>query len=308
MLRRAISVGLSLVVGLLLCVPPASAAEPIRCPPGSTPRPSTGECIIVATNPGGPSDGNPGGGGAGTGGGGGSTAPQVCTWGGNEIECEGEYGYWSDSRNCYVSPSAITYPPDSPMWAGHHPEGAIYTCYNMFLVGTRAYDFWAAAPPSGPAAPPDPRVLAQQAVAAMQLRAIDVGIVPEARPGSVGLVGMPNWMWVENPAQNTWGPITRTASAAGYTVTATARVAQVVWDMGDGQVVACGEGTPYEDSFGKKSSPTCGHTYIRQGEYTVTATSQWVITWSGIGQTGTITMDLTRSADLTIGEAQVLRQ
>lgn len=142
----------------------------------------------------------------------------------------------------------------------------------------------------------------------MQLRAIDVGIVPEARPGSVGLVGMPNWMWVENPAQNTWGPITRTASAAGYTVTATAKVAQVVWDMGDGQVVTCGEGTPYEDSFGKKSSPTCGHTYIRQGEYTVTATSQWVITWSGIGQTGTIPMNLTRTADLTIGEAQVLRQ
>jgi len=65
------------------------------------------------------------------------------------------------------------------------------------------------------------------------------------------------------------------------------------------------------DSPGRQAAITgtsLGQAYIRQGDYTVTATSQWVITWSGIGQTGTITMDLTRSADLTIGEAQVLRQ
>ena len=142
----------------------------------------------------------------------------------------------------------------------------------------------------------------------MNLRAIDIGLVPEPRAGSVGLVGMPNWMWVDSPAQNTWGPITRSASAAGWTVTATAKVSQLNWDMGDGQVVTCGAGTPYQDSFGRQSSPTCGHTYTRQGSYTVRATSHWVITWSGIGEAGTITMDLTQSAPVTIGEAQVLKQ
>ena len=44
------------------------------------------------------------------------------------------------------------------------------------------------------------------------------------------------------------------------------------------------------------------------GSYTVRATSHWVITWSGIGQSGTITMDLTDSVPVTIGEAQVLKQ
>lgn len=142
----------------------------------------------------------------------------------------------------------------------------------------------------------------------MRLSAITMGVVPEPGVGSVGLVGMPNWMWVANPTQDTWGPITRTASAAGWTVTATARVAQVSWDMGDGRVVVCGAGTPYRDSYGKRSSPTCGHTYTRQGSYPVRATSQWVITWAGIGQTGTIPMDLTQTTTVTIGEVQVLRQ
>ena len=106
--------------------------------------------------------------------------------------------------------------------------------------------------------------------ATMNLRAITIGMVPESRPGSVGLVGMPNWMWVDQPAANTWGPITRSASAAGWTVTATARVSKVTWDMGDSAPVVCnGPGTPYEDSYGKSASPTCGHTYTRQGTYTV---------------------------------------
>jgi hypothetical protein len=41
----------------------------------------------------------------------------------------------------------------------------------------------------------------------------------------------------------------------------------------------------------------------------VTATSDWVITWSGAGQAGTIRLGgLTRSAEIAIGEAQVLVQ
>lgn len=230
-------------------------------------------------------------------------------WAQQEIPCESKSGYWSESMLCYVRPAAVRYEPDNPVWEGHHPEGAVYTCLNPFVIGTPAYDFWSASPPAGPAAPPDPRVLAERAVASMQLKAITVGIVPEPRPGSIGLVGVPNWMWVQDPAPDTWGPVTRSASAGGYTVTATARVARVDWDMGDGQVITCdGPGTAYRDSYGLRPSPMCGHTYTRQGRYTVRAVSHWVIEWSGIGQSGTIAMDLARSAPVTIGEAQVLRQ
>jgi hypothetical protein len=217
-----------------------------------------------------------------------------------------------DGHTCLPAGQADPQPPPTdPLWEGH-TDGAIYLCGvpaghgGMFVAGF-LIRYWSLTAPA--AAPPDPETLAQQAVASMQLQAIQVGIVPEARAGSVGLVGMPNWMWVSAPDASTFGPITRTASAGGWNVSATAKVASVSWDMGDGLVVTCaGPGTPYESSYGASSSPDCGHTYSRQGYYTVRATSHWVVAWSGIGQAGTIPLDLTQTADVTIGEAQVLTQ
>jgi hypothetical protein len=143
----------------------------------------------------------------------------------------------------------------------------------------------------------------------MQLRPIGIGIVPEDKPGSVGIVGMPQWMWVDEPAPNTFGPITASASAGGHTVTATARVDRTVWDMGDGTRVTCvGAGTPYEDRYDIADSPDCGYRYAKQGEYEVSATSYWTVEWEGIGQTGTIPMDRTSRTSIVMGEAQVISQ
>ena len=308
MLRRLL-LALSLALAPCIAVGPAIAATspPISCPPGSVPDPRTGQCRLVVSVPEEPgSPGQPGGGG--------TTQPVVVQKCLNSIEsppievpCASDDGWWSNGQNAYCKVRVPQPPFSDPVWEGH-TDGQVYECLrgsNRLLVGA-VYWVWLATPPNG--APPDPRVLARQAMASMQLQAINIGLVPEPRPGSVGLVGMPNWMWVDAPTDNTWGPITRSASAAGYTVTATAKVSQVNWDMGDGQVVSCGAGTAYQDSFGRQSSPTCGHTYTRQGSYTVRATSHWVITWSGIGQSGTITMDLTDSVPVTIGEAQVLKQ
>jgi hypothetical protein len=198
------------------------------------------------------------------------------------------------------------------VWEGH-TDGAIYACevapevrVGSIIAGYQI-PFWAATPPALP--PPDPRVLAQQAMDSMNLKAINIGIVPEDRPGSIGIIGLPSWMWVEAPAENTMGPITRSASARGYTVTAVAKVTKIVWNMGDGRTVTCtGPGTPYADSYGKQSSPTCGHTYTRQGRYTVSATSYWTVEWAGIGQTGTIPIDFTTTTNITMGESQVINQ
>jgi hypothetical protein len=210
-----------------------------------------------------------------------------------------------DGQDCLPGGLADPQPPQTEAVWGGHTDGAIYLCEipagrgGMFVVAS-LIRYWALTAPE---------TLAQQAVASMQLKAVRVGIVPEARVGSVGLVGMPNWMWVLAPDAQTFGPITRTASAGGWTVSATAKVSSVSWDMGDGRVVTCaGSGTPYDASYGTSSSPDCGHTYTRQGNYTVRATSHWVVTWSGIGQAGTIPLDLTQATDVTIGEAQVLTQ
>ena len=39
-------------------------------------------------------------------------------------------------------------------------------------------------------------MVAQSIVEQMELRAITIGMVPEDRPGSLGVVGLPLWMWV----------------------------------------------------------------------------------------------------------------
>ena len=285
----------------------ASADLPVQCSRGSSYNPRTGKCVIAVT-PHPPERTDPGtrrqsGSQPVT-----SNAEQKCvsSYSGKEVPCKEGDSWWSNDRDCYVSLADPQPPKSDPQWEGHR-TGAIYECYSPAIVGTRMYTFWSATSPAGPAAPPDPRVLALQAIATMRLRAIGIGIVPEAQAGSIGIVGLPTWMWVANPGQHTWGPITRTASSAGYSVTATAKVQRVVWAMGDGNTVTCTQrGTPYADSFGKRSSPDCGHTYTRQGTYTVRATSYWLVTWAGIGQSGTIPLDFTRTAVITMGEAQVL--
>ena len=222
-----------------------------------------------------------------------------------EVPCSNpELGTWSNARACYIKAESPPPPLTDAVWSGN-TTGSIYRCSSSGIwSGPGSYLFWA---DSAPGLIPDPRVLALQAVTQMRLRAVEIGMAPDPSPGSVGLVGLPIWLWVASPDQSTWGPNTKTASAGGYSVTATGKVTQVVWSMGDGATVACtSTGTTYADSFGVSSSPDCGYRYTKQGTYTVTATSYWTINWSGIGESGVINQTYTSSVVVTIGELQTV--
>lgn len=222
-----------------------------------------------------------------------------------EVACtDPELGTWSNSRACYITAASPQPPQSDPVWKGN-TTGAIYRCSGSGIwSGPGSYLFWSG---SDPTVVPDPRVLAQQAVTQMRLRAVAIGMAPDPTPGSVGLVGLPIWLWVASPDASTWGPNTKTASAGGYSVTATGKVTQVVWSMGDGGTVACSSpGTPYSDASGAAPSPDCGYRYGKQGTFTVSATSYWTITWSGIGQSGVIHQTYTNSVVVTIGELQTV--
>lgn len=160
------------------------------------------------------------------------------------------------------------------------------------------------------AAVPDPARLARIAVANMELRPVRLGTFPrttQSAPNDLGYVGWNVWLWVDDPSDNTWGPITRSVSEAGYTVTATATVSRVVWDMGNGDTVACGKGTPWQEAWTRnEKSPDCGYVYERDGQYGITATTYWDVEWSGIGSSGTISLDLTADGDFRIAEVQVV--
>lgn len=231
-------------------------------------------------------------------------AIRTCSFRGEATPCATNLGWWSAEKSCYVQLAAVQPPKTDPVWQGH-TDGAIYDCALPGAGTYMSFPFWAASAPAGP----DPRVLAQQAIDSMQLRPIAIGMVPEDVPGAVGLVGLPTWLWVKNPGPQSWGPITRSASAGGVTVTATAQVQQVRWLMGDGGVVTCaGPGTVYEDRHGTAESPTCGYRYTRQGTYRVQAESSWLVSWSGMGRSGSIPLTTTASTQVTIGELQVLTQ
>ncbi|MER6971185.1 hypothetical protein ABT304_09040 [Nocardioides sp. NPDC000445] len=234
---------------------------------------------------------------------------------GATVPCTSPYGSWSNAYNCYIQAVDPAPPAGDPVWKGHEPgDGAVYNCYQPQT--SLLTQIWSADPPEGAASGPSPREVAQMAVEQMNLSAIDIGITPEPGEDRVGLVGMPVWLWVQQPNSQTYGPATASASAGGITVTATARVHQITWDMGDGTTITCDTpGTPYEASYGRKASPDCGHVYTlsssrKPGEkYTVTASSSWVVNWQGAGQTGTIRLDgLSRSVQIAVGEAQVLVQ
>ncbi|MDV5143250.1 ATP/GTP-binding protein [Streptomyces sp. SBC-4] len=156
----------------------------------------------------------------------------------------------------------------------------------------------------------DPAVLARQAVDSMVLRGPEIGITP--KPGGMGLVGMPVYLWTERGPE-TYGPNVASASAGGITVTATAKVARIVWQMGDGKTVTCTTpGTPYKPAYGTKSSPDCGHRYGKpstagSGTYHVVATSTWTIDWQATtGQSGQLAQTRQSAVDIRVGELQAV--
>ncbi len=145
-------------------------------------------------------------------------------------------------------------------------------------------------------------VLARTLIDRMQLRPFAIGCTP-LRQGSMGIVGVPTWLWAQDPGRLTWGP----ASIRAGALSLTARVLSVKWSMGNGDEVRCtSRGTPWRRGMGAAPSPTCGYTYTKQGTYRVTATAHWEARWSGYGRSGVIPFELSQSRTLDIGEIQVV--
>jgi hypothetical protein len=268
-----------------------------------------GTCIIKVEGPGTPAQpvNNPG-----SGRGGGSGGPACVGYGGASVPCDDPlFGTWSNALECYLKRANPQPDAASPLWGGRYPEGAVYEC-----VATGAGPFTEVARiwlPQAPEVAMRPEQAAQIVVRRMDLRAADIGIVPEDEPGRIGAVGAPVYMWT-TPGPTTFGPQTLTGSAGGVTITATAKVDRVVWSMGDGTSVTCRTpGTVYEDRFGFRDSPDCGHRYTRTSAgkpgnaYPISATSFWVVDWTGpAGSSGQITLDLVSSTSIAVGELQAL--
>ena len=148
-----------------------------------------------------------------------------------------------------------------------------------------------------------PAVTAQQAaeraIARLALPAPVIGSAPCRGCGT--FVGLPLWLWTQ-----AWTPQTATATAGPYTVTATARPTQIVWDLGDGSpAFACFDaGKPYVEAYGF-ARPYCGGYYERKGDFVLTGTWTWEVTWTG-ATSGSRTMTTRASMPVNVAESQVI--
>jgi hypothetical protein len=306
----AFALGLALVV-MLLVASPATAADECRevlLPDGTVK-------IICDNDDGGDGPGEPGDGGPGGG-------SQTCEFNEREIPCSTSFGVW-DGR-CYTRTAAPQPPKSAPVWEGND-DGVVLECNPPGCVGgpmpcpDRSF-YWS---PTAPTAPgPSPRELAERAVASMNLSMGEIGSTPPAstnNPNAVGAIGLPIWLWIANRAENTVGPIVRSASDGGLTVSATGTLNRVEWTLTDANGATVGAitcdganapGTPYDGRNSAEPSPTCGFgadLNSSPGTLTLTGTAYWVVEWQGGGQTGQIDVPAqSNSTQVRIGELQAL--
>jgi hypothetical protein len=177
-------------------------------------------------------------------------------------------------------------------------------------IGNPMPAVWIVGAPPAPAV--NPAVVAQQAVADLDLGGPHIEMSPP--PNKPQIVNIATWLWISG----TWRGKTATAAAGPVTATATAEPEEVVWNMGDGQVVTChGPGTPYNGSEpASAQSTSCSYTYTTpssgqpSGRYSVTATIYYQVSWFARGAPGGGNLGLipgpTARAQVLVEQAEAL--
>ncbi|MFE5342776.1 hypothetical protein ACFQ80_21325 [Isoptericola sp. NPDC056578] len=333
MLRRVARVlaVLMLFTGAAVAPTVATSAPAVAAPcTGNGGTDNDGNVVVDGQCPG--EDGDDGDGG---GDGGGDGSVRECKYGSHVIPCMKSGAVYNSERGCYMKLISPPPPKDDKIWDGK-TEGYIVACVppeDECLDDVENYTYlcapfrlWQEDPPPTEVGP-SPLELAERAVARMQLTMGEIGSTPpstEVDGAAIGIVGMPVWLWVSNPADNTTGPITRSETDGGLTVTADGTLSRIEWTLTDAdtgtlyaRTTCAGDrapGTPWSEAVSNdaRPSPTCGFDGAqshRSGNITVTGTAYWTVEWAGGGVTGTIDVPAqTRESTLAIGEAQVLVQ
>lgn len=82
-------------------------------------------------------------------------------------------------------------------------------------------------------------------------------------PRPTGLTGLETWLWYEGPRE-----LAVSASIGAFTVTGTARLEEVTFDMGEGDPVTATEP-------GSETEPAARFVYERKGTYDLEVTARW---------------------------------
>ena len=286
---------------LLVVTPSAHACEADEVPIPDTD--GGGTVCVPASDPGdpggtpddhGPATDDPGG-----------EAPACQSPGGGAIPCELDGAIWSASHACYAF--QVDAPLGAPEWEGH-TEGTLWKCLADFVRGLIPdAPIWWVSPGDEPAPPPpNPVVLAEQALDTLQLATAKVNTAPT--PPHMTYVGLETWLWLDK-AQ--WREMSKSVTAGRTTVTVTAEPDHVFWDTGDGSSVACGSpGVRWETWMVSTAQTDCSYTYSSTGTRAMSATIVYRVDWtcSGVclrdgGTLGEVD-GVTGSTNLRVGERQ----
>ena len=118
--------------------------------------------------------------------------------------------------------------------------------------------------------PPSP----EQVAGALFDRAVALAPDPEldVAPARLGLTGLPSYFWLSDPLE----PLTATATAGPFTITAEAHPADYVWDFGDGGLVTTsGSGREWR----ARQHGSIAHSYETAGRYDLSVEVLWVARW-----------------------------
>jgi hypothetical protein len=296
MLSRALGALVAAVLLPLFFVAPSAAADgDSPCPSGMNPvSVGSGVICVVVTDPGAPGAvGTPGvsdvPGDVGhpadpADGGHEQQQPVGChKANGTKVPCQTSDGYWSSASQCYAAP--FDAPPSSPAWQGH-TDGSLSQCTSCASAATatscNVQIIWAA--PGRAPRPPSPEELASTALGLMHLSKADIHTAPEAPAATY--IGVENWLWI--PAGQ-WATLHKSVSAGATTVTVNAAPSQIDWHLGPTSITCYGPGKPWVQGMAEAASTTCGYTYEEtsdtepQGQFHITATIRYQVTWSCSG-------------------------
>ncbi|MFY1697196.1 hypothetical protein [Solwaraspora sp. WMMA2101] len=304
---RAVGTLLTAVAGVAVLAGAAVlvAAAPVAAQSGSQCTITQAHCDGWSEGPGTP--GGPGDDGGGDSGGGDGGGAGPCYRDGVELPCYDDIvGWFNREDECYYK-AAEPQPPGGR-------EG--WTAYQISCVAGQVSlePEWLENPPPGYEAPPDPAELRRRAYARIDFErpALHTAPDPDQAPG---LVGLPVWVWSER-TEAAWGPLDESERDRDVSVVVRAEVSGVTIDMGNGDSVECAPGDlfdAYQPGVDDPLDPSCGYLpgYRAPGQYAVTATVTWNVTWTINGEPqGTFaTLDF-ESVPVTIeiDELQVVRE
>jgi hypothetical protein len=174
-------------------------------------------------------------------------------------------GVPSPYRYTWLPPTTGGLAPVNPICeAGFGAGGVPYTLVVQDLSGSivNMEARCVAVGPAGPVLPPLPPVPSVEEIWRAALRQIPppkIGINP--RP--TGLTGLDTWLWYEGPPE-----LQVSTSIGPWTVTGTARVQEVTFEMGEGR-------TARATGPGSETNPAARYVYETKGQYRIVATARW---------------------------------